>query len=721
MTTRRVLFLALAFLPTCFPADLAISTYFKDGFTPSAIASDPQGNIYIAGSAIVDPAAQTTSVVVAKLDPNAAGYLYLTYLDSASPDYVAAIAVDGEGNAYITGGAHNPNFPTTGGTLGTPPADPNDARPFLTKLSPTGAVLYSVLLGGSTSSRALGIALTPEGQILVSGIADATGFPTTPGAYSVADSKGHWFLMEVDATASRVLLSATGIGGSSIALDSSGDIYLAGSSVGADYPTTPGAYQTTFVQSYVCGLPCQFDLPGNLQHVTKVDSTASKLIFSTGLNDRRGSAGFTDNYGIAVDAGGNVYVTGFVALGTYPFTVTPPTTDSAFLTKLDPTGSTVAYSLPIGGGGIQIDSSGKLYLGGRLSDDQQYSFGFAQTAPLQPPAPFSWVPQYCWPNEVVASSAAYVAQIDPASGASLDAQWIGGSGPTAIGLTLAGGRAWVTGTTPVADVPMTPGALAPGALGAGLLPGAFLAAADFATGGADSPAVACVLDSGNLSHVRAVTGQQLISLFGQNLGQSLGQNLGEPGSVDVSFNDVPAQLLYVSPTQINVVVPADQPFNVVPRVSIMKLTVNGVTTQRQFPYVESNPSLFGTLSPQPCGSADEFLAFAVNADGSMNSCTAPASAGDAISLFVQGTGGPLAPNVLGMVAHFNECAANVENTSLIGGLVYQVDVRLPAAIATCAGSGGAAQFGFLHLSYGDTPVGPTRLDGNPLILGVWVK
>ena len=221
--------------------------------------------------------------------------------------------------------------------------------------------------------------------------------------------------MEVNATASNVLFSSTGIGGSAIAFDSAGNIYMAGSNAAADYPTTPGAYQTTFVQGYVCSFLCQIVFPGTLQHVTKVDPTASKLIFSTGLNDQHGSAGYTNNAGIAVGSDGSVYVTGFVALGTYPFTVTPPTTDSAFLTKLDPSGSTVSYSLPIGGAGVQIDSSGNLYVGGLLSNYQNYNAGFAQPASLQPPAPFSWVPQYCWPNGVVASSSAYVAWIDPAT------------------------------------------------------------------------------------------------------------------------------------------------------------------------------------------------------------------------------------------------------------------------------------------------------------------
>jgi uncharacterized protein (TIGR03437 family) len=227
--------------------------------------------------------------------------------------------------------------------------------------------------------------------------------------------------------------------------------------------------------------------------------------------------------------------------------------------------------------------------------------------------------------------------------------------------------------------------------------------------------VACVLDSGNLSYVRAVTGQQLISLFGQNLGQ--------PGSAAVTFNDAPAQLLYVSPTQINVVVPS-QPFSAAPRVALMKVTVNGASTERQFPYIASNPGLFGSLSPQPCGTDQEFEALAVNADGTINGCTTPAHAGDKVSLFVQGTGGPLAPSVLGMVAYFGQCAATVENASLINGLVYRVDVRLPATVPLCAGAygpAGIAQFAFLHLTYGGTPVGPATLTGSPMILGIWAE
>src|SRR5262249_22008532 len=137
-------------------ANLAVSTYLRDGFTPAAITSDAQGNIYVAGTAVTDPAAQTMGFAIAKVDPRISGYLYLSYFDSAASDQIAAIAVDSAGNAYIAGTTTNPNFPVAGGgSLGAVPAPgDSDMRSFVAKLNPQGVVVFSVLIGGSTSSTA---------------------------------------------------------------------------------------------------------------------------------------------------------------------------------------------------------------------------------------------------------------------------------------------------------------------------------------------------------------------------------------------------------------------------------------------------------------------------------------------------------------------------------------------------------------------------------------
>lgn len=719
MTTLRISFLTAAFVQTCFPANLAVSTYFKDGFKPSAITSDAQANIFVAGSAVIDPASQTLGAAVAKLNPQASQYVYLTYLDSAANDTVSAIAVDSAGNAYVTGSTTNPNFPVVGGgSLGTPPTGVTsngvpDYRSFVTKLSPDGGVLFSVLIGGSVASEAMGVAIKPQGQILVSGLSRASGFPSTRGAYSVADSNGNWFLMELDPTAGTMIFSATGIGGSSIAFDSAGNIYLAGSSAGTDYPTTPGAYQTTFVQGHTCTGLCQLGANGGLQHITKVDPTGSALIYSTGLNDTTGLAGSTTNKGLAVDAAGDVFVTGTLFEASYPLTVTAPNNYSGYLSKLDPTGSSLLFSVPVGGGGVALDSSGTVYVGGIVSNYPTDGAEGPYLTPVAPPEIFSWVPQQCWPDNIVAFSEAYVMKLDPGTGDALDAQWIDGSAPTAVGITLAGGNVWITGFTPAPDVPITPGTLIPQTLGTGFTSGAYLAAVDFSTSPlAGTPAIACVVDAANLEHLRAVAANQAISLFGVNLGSS--------GGVTVTFGGTPAQVLYVSSSQINVVVPPNSS-------PVMEVTVNGAAMQRQFPGAASNLNLFANLASNEvtCESpgfiVNGFQPLAMNADGSVNFCANPAKPGATVSFFIDGAGppGPPPPAQLPeLQASVGPCSAPVLNTTLTNGFVYQVDIQLPSS-GPCASEYNPqlAALG-VTFSYNGTAVGPLVVPPPPIVPNV---
>src|SRR5205807_10422155 len=114
-----------------------------------------------AGSATIDTASRTTGALVAKLDAKASQYLYLAYLDSAANDSIAGIAVDSTGNAYVVGTTSNPGFPVVGpSALGTASTGGVDTRTFVTKLNPQGAVVFSVLLGGSIASTGRGIAIT---------------------------------------------------------------------------------------------------------------------------------------------------------------------------------------------------------------------------------------------------------------------------------------------------------------------------------------------------------------------------------------------------------------------------------------------------------------------------------------------------------------------------------------------------------------------------------
>jgi uncharacterized protein (TIGR03437 family) len=731
-------------------ANLAVSTYLRDGFTPAAIASDPQGNIYLAGTAITDPASQMMGAVVAKVDPKVTGYLYLSYFDSPASDQIAAIAVDSAGNAYIAGTTTNPNFPLVGGgALGTAPVPGGpDMRPFVAKLNPQGAVVFSVLVGGSTSSTARGIAITPQGQILVSGLALTKGFPSTPGAYSVADTTNQWFLMELDASATKTIFSATGIGGSSILVDASGAIYMAGSSVGTSYPTTAGAYQTTFVQGSYCFGLCQIGFQGNLQHVTKTDAGATKLIYSTGLNDPKGGAGSTTNTGLAVDAAGNAYVTGTLFEGIYPFTVTATQGATSFLTKLDAAGANAIYSLPIGGAGVQLDASGALYVGGVITSVQSVGFGVLGPPVIVaiPPA-FANIPQTCLPNFTTAISEAYVMKVSAANGDVQDAQWLDGAAVGAAGIALAGGKVWIAGPTGGPHVPMTPSGLSSTGLGPGFVAGAYVSAVDFSAP-ASGPSIGCVLDAGNGSHIGVVAGFQLLSIFGSNLGPANG--IAAPdgvdpslGGVSITFDGTPAGLLYASASQINVAVPAQTvpPTSQPKAATVMRLTYNGASVERRFPLVLSNLNLFADLfnrTPCPSMPVSGFQVVALNADGSSNSCSNPAKAGSTISLFLHGVGGFNAPadQLTGLHANIGfGCTAPVVKAALNGTFVYKVDVLLPMQFGPCSVNlNNQATAVSITLSHNDDPVGPFNIPANaagpvlnflppgtPTTLIVWVS
>src|ERR1700733_58734 len=260
--------LAFAATAPTFPV-LTYSTYLRDSFTPNAIATDSSGNIYLAGNAIVDPSTSQTTVLVVKLNPQASQYLYVRYLGGSVNDNANGIAVDSAGDAYIAGVTTSPDFPvTSGGNLGTAPTTGTE-RSYVAKLDPDGQLVFSDLLGGSTNSYPQAVAVNAAGQVLVSGISVGSGFPSTPGVYSVANTAFSPYLLELDPTGTKIVFSATGIGGNAIALDSSGNIYVAGTTNNLDYPTTPGTYQPSFPVFQTCIAPCGGTFQGPNQYVTK--------------------------------------------------------------------------------------------------------------------------------------------------------------------------------------------------------------------------------------------------------------------------------------------------------------------------------------------------------------------------------------------------------------------------------------------------------------------
>src|SRR5205085_4421652 len=123
---------------------------------------------------------------VTKLDASGSSLVYSTFLGGANTDGAGSIAIDGSGNAYLTGYTASPDFPTTPGAFDT--TYNNDGDAFVAKLNAAGAALaYSTYLGGTGTNgtgydAGLGIAIDAAGSAYVTGRTDSAPFPTASGA-----------------------------------------------------------------------------------------------------------------------------------------------------------------------------------------------------------------------------------------------------------------------------------------------------------------------------------------------------------------------------------------------------------------------------------------------------------------------------------------------------------------------------------------------------------
>jgi hypothetical protein len=298
------------------------------GDTPTGLALDSAGNAYITGNTpSADfpttpgafqrvnsaPLVYSTSAFVTKINSTGTAFLYSTFLGGSRGDMAAGIAVDNGGSAYVVGSAYSLDFPTTPGVF-LPAHGVNSIgtyTAFITKFNSTGtALLYSTLLGGTTvygEDLGWGIAIDSVGNAYVTGETISPDFPTTPGAFqrvrpATTYPTPNAFVAKInpDATA---LLYATYLGGTGftgdiptgIALDSSGNAYIAGNTDSPNFPTTVGAFQRVRkLTSNSSGF------------ITKLNSTGSALLYSTYLE----GGNHDEVNGIAVDSSGSAYVVG---------------------------------------------------------------------------------------------------------------------------------------------------------------------------------------------------------------------------------------------------------------------------------------------------------------------------------------------------------------------------------------------------------------------------
>jgi hypothetical protein len=225
----------------------------------SKVTIDSAGSAYVTGRGEpgfpVTSGAFQTSIAgsfdgfVTKLNSTGTALVYSTFLGGLSSDTGNGIAVNTAGNAYVVGVTNSLNFPSTPGAFQTMNAGSSDA--FVTELSAAGdALVYSTYLGGNANEFGFDIALDTAGNASVTGPTESSNFPTTADAFQSTNAGfSDVFVTRLNATGTALVFS-TYLGGSafdsgsSIWVDSAGSIYVTGGTGSADFPITPGAFQT---------------------------------------------------------------------------------------------------------------------------------------------------------------------------------------------------------------------------------------------------------------------------------------------------------------------------------------------------------------------------------------------------------------------------------------------------------------------------------------------
>jgi hypothetical protein len=358
----------------------------------AALQQDTAGNIYLAGNTgtTTVPSGDSADAVVTKLS-SAGTVLFRTTFGGSKADWVTAMAIAPDGTISVIGPTASPDFPLTPDAAQTQ-FGTNGQTSFFVRLDATGKVIYSSYLT-STYAGASFPPFNPRGITLAStGAAYITGdgsFVSTAGALPMVANAG--WVIKLDASGKMVF--GTGfIGGSKIAVDSQGFIYLVGSANSQSVlPFTPGAFQTKVAFS-ICGGDLQLGIGCTHQYVVKLSPTAGNLVYATWVSGTYGA----NPAAVAVDASGNVTVAGGTASADYPVTpgayqltnfstVVPrdnvvivgataiivPST--GYVTKLNATGTGLIFSTYLGGSSVDaissmsIDASGRAYLGGIAS------------------------------------------------------------------------------------------------------------------------------------------------------------------------------------------------------------------------------------------------------------------------------------------------------------------------------------------------------------------
>jgi len=321
---------------------------------------------------------------VVKIDPSktgAASVVYATYLGGENFDQANSVAADASGNAYVAGFTNSSGFPVINAFQATPRGG---ADGFVSKLDARGQLVYSTYFGGGSDDDIFSLALCPDGTVAIAGVTSSPSWspiPLSANAFqNLYGGAKDAFVAKLDVTKGTAgLVYGSYFGGqdtdgaAGIAVDTAGNLYAGGAITPVNgvsstntLPTTAGSFQPNSTTGGYDGWAAKFN--------PAAATGAASLVYATYLG---GSA--TDAiYGVAADATGNAYVTGFTLSSDFPTTAGAYITAAggsgqAFVTKLNPAGNALVYSTFLSpnppsnntyANAIAVDASGNAYVTG---------------------------------------------------------------------------------------------------------------------------------------------------------------------------------------------------------------------------------------------------------------------------------------------------------------------------------------------------------------------
>jgi hypothetical protein len=362
--------------------------------------------------------------------------IYSTYLggsgDDAAVDIVDAdtnfvsSAIDSSGNTYLTGATDSTNFPTSS-PFQVSNSGSKDA--FVAKLNSTGsALIYSTYLGGTGIDIVHGIAVDTSGNAYIAGETTSTNFPTNSPFQASNSAFDDAFVTKLNAAGSALTYS-TYLGGNQgdlgrgITVDTSGNAYVTGYTGSTNFPTSS---------------PFQAAAGGGTDaFLVKFNSAGSTLTYSTYL----GGSGQDIAYGVAIDSNNNAYIVGSTASTNFPtsspFQASSNGLGDTFVAKFSASGTSLTYSTYLGGTStdyatsVAADSSGNAFLTG-----QTLSTNFPTSSPFQ--------------ASNAGSGDAFITKLNSSGSALIYSTYLGGSIGAEAGNDIAidiNGNAYVVGST----------------------------------------------------------------------------------------------------------------------------------------------------------------------------------------------------------------------------------------------------------------------------------